>query len=375
MTKTPGGYTQPQPQDSVHTRATRPKRAWRTRHPNINQPTPSTLTREEIERARNRHLKITRAYTDEDIMAGNFPSSTFTMRLQRYLARCGVASRRGAEKLISAGRVTVNGVVQDVLGSKVDCAHDVVCVDGTPCVLGDEHTYLILNKPQGVLTTMSDPFGHPCVAALVPKDTYPGLFAVGRLDGDTTGLLLFSTDGNMGNRLLHPSHHVWKTYVCLLQGSLTRAAQKQLEAGIMLDDGPCAPSHITRLAPSDALCTLAPQCHILDGIPSARGYTICSISIREGRYHQVKRMFDAVGCPVVRLHRAQFGPLSLGDALPFGAWRMCTPAEVDALMCTVSSSDGIANAQTNVQTKAHTSALRHTQHGATPNVHNDKDTQ
>ena len=153
MTKTPGRYTQPQPQPSERSCATRSNRTACTQRPKLNQPTQPTLTREEIERARNRHLKITRAYTDEDIMAGNFPSSTFTMRLQRYLARCGVASRRGAEKLISAGRVTVNGVVQDVLGSKVDCAHDVVCVDGTPCVLGDEHTYLILNKPQGVLTT------------------------------------------------------------------------------------------------------------------------------------------------------------------------------------------------------------------------------
>ncbi|MEG0504464.1 MAG: S4 domain-containing protein, partial [Raoultibacter sp.] len=126
------------------------------------------------------------------------------MRLQKFLARAGAASRRGSENLMTAGRVTVNGVVTSELGSKVDPLVDEVAVDGIIVKLSDEPVTLMLNKPKGVITTMSDPQGRTCVASLVPTDRYPGLYPIGRLDFDTTGLLLFSTDGELGHALLHP---------------------------------------------------------------------------------------------------------------------------------------------------------------------------
>ncbi|MBR1829725.1 MAG: rRNA pseudouridine synthase, partial [Atopobiaceae bacterium] len=130
------------------------------------------------------------------------------MRLQRFLARAGVASRRGSENLMTAGRVTVNGKVASELGTKVDPLVDVVAVDGVVVRLSEGFAYLMLNKPAGYLTTMSDPHGRPCVASLVPTKAYPGLFPVGRLDADTTGLLLFTTNGELAHRMLHPSTHV-----------------------------------------------------------------------------------------------------------------------------------------------------------------------
>ena len=132
----------------------------------------------------------------------------YPMRLQRFLARAGVASRRGSENLMTAGRVTVNGQVVSELGSKVDPTCDVVAVDGRVVRLSDGHAYLALNKPRGCLSTMDDPYGRPCVAHLVPTKRYPGLFPVGRLDYDTTGLLLFTTNGDAAQRMLHPSMHV-----------------------------------------------------------------------------------------------------------------------------------------------------------------------
>ncbi|MEF2651197.1 pseudouridine synthase, partial [Slackia piriformis] len=129
------------------------------------------------------------------------------MRLQKFLARSGVASRRGSEDLMTAGRVRVNGEVVRELGSKVDPLVDIVTVDGKMVRLSDEPVTLMLHKPAGYLTTMSDPFDRPTVADLVPCDRYPGLFPIGRLDFDTTGILLFSTDGELGNGLLHPRKH------------------------------------------------------------------------------------------------------------------------------------------------------------------------
>lgn len=289
-----------------------------------------------IERARKRHYKVTPTYDEADIIAGNYPSEHFTMRLQRYLARAGVASRRGSEKLISAGRVSVNGRTITELGTKVSPRDDTVCVDGVICKLGDEHVYLMLHKPQGYLTTMSDPFGHPCVKELVPKDTYPGLFPVGRLDADTTGLLLFSTDGTMGNRLLHPSHHVEKTYLCVVAGHLSKAAQHQLERGIMLEDGITQPARIRMISNNHPHTRLDATHSIMDTISKKIPYTICELTIHEGRYHQVKRMFDAVDAPVLRLHRLSFGPLRLQGDILYGKWRMCTESEVAQLIQIVS---------------------------------------
>lgn len=247
------------------------------------------------------------------------------MRLQRFLARAGVASRRGSEALMSAGRVSVNGGVKTELGTKVDPAIDQVAVDGVPVVLGVGAAYLMLNKPAGVLTTMSDPHGRPCVADIMPVRSYPGLFPVGRLDMDTTGLLLFTTDGDLGHALLHPSRHVWKTYVAVVDGVCREGDLEPLRRGITLDDGPCQP----------ARCALPAERDVRDIAPHGlrAGTTAVRIEIREGRKNQVKRMLSKIGHPVLRLHRLRFGPLELND-LPCGSWRELTPAEVAALQST-----------------------------------------
>ena len=184
----------------------------------------------------------TRDVSDTEVRVHEGDERLVPMRLQRFLARAGVASRRGSEDLMTAGRVTVNGVVTRELGSKVDPAVDEVAVDGRPVRLGAGAAYLMLNKPAGYLTTMRDPQGRPCVAELMPCDRYPGLFPVGRLDLDTTGLLLFTTDGDLGQLLLHPSHHVWKTYEALVDGRMRERELDPLRDGIRLDDGPCQPA-------------------------------------------------------------------------------------------------------------------------------------
>lgn len=248
----------------------------------------------------------------------------YPMRLQRFLARAGVASRRGSERLMTAGRVCVNGVVVTELGSKVDPMKDVVTVDGVECSIAQTHVYLVLNKPAGYLTTMSDPKGRPCVATLVPTDRYPGLFPVGRLDSDTTGVLLFTTNGMAGQNLLHPSHHVDKHYVALVEGTPTRQQLAELARGVMLDDGPAAPAEARLLDARDPLCeTVAPF-----GVGGWQ--SVVGITIHEGRKHQVKRMLAAIGHPVVALHRDSFGPLRVND-VEEGCWRMLTLDERSAL--------------------------------------------
>ena len=233
------------------------------------------------------------------------------MRLQKFLARAGAASRRGSENLMTAGRVTVNGQVVTELGSKVDPLVDQVAVDGVPVRLEGGPVTIMLHKPAGYVTTMSDPQGRPTVAELVPTDRFPGLFPIGRLDFDTTGLLLFSTDGELGNAVLHPSRHVDKTYRALVKGKPSEAALDRLRSGVVLDDGPTQPAEV-RLA----------------GRKGKNAYV--EIIIHEGRKRQVKRMCEAIGHPVLQLHRASFGPLELGD-LPEGKYRVLSEQEVAAL--------------------------------------------
>ena len=231
------------------------------------------------------------------------------LRLQKYLARCGVASRRASEDLITAGRVTVNGDAATELGTKVDPLVDEVRVDGRPVIWGGRPVTLMLHKPAGVVTTMRAQSSKPIVADLVPRDLYPGLYPIGRLDADTTGILLFSTDGELGNALLHPSRHVPKTYRAEVRGSLAEGDLQRLREGIMLDDGPALPAEASF---------------------AGQGRSCVDITVHEGRYHQVKRMFEALGHPVVRLHRFRFGPLGL-EGLEEGAWRELTPAELASL--------------------------------------------
>jgi 23S rRNA pseudouridine2605 synthase len=240
------------------------------------------------------------------------------MRLQKFLARAGVASRRRSEDLMTAGRVAVNGVVVTELGSKVDPCVDHVTVDGREVRLGDEHVYLMLNKPAGFLTTMHDPAGKPDMRALVPWRRYPGLYPVGRLDRDTTGLLLFTTDGEMGNRLLHPSHHVSKTYHALVEGRVHDAELEPLRKGILITGHPDDRAYATPCKPAEVT------------LLSSGPVSSVSCTISEGRHRQVRYMFAEIGHPVLELDRVSFGPLSL-DGLARGSWRMLTPHERQAL--------------------------------------------
>ena len=264
------------------------------------------------------------------------------MRLQKFLARAGVASRRGSENLMTAGRVTVNGRVVTELGSKVDPRVDEVAVDGRAVRLADGPVTLMLHKPAGYVTTMSDPQGRPTVADLVPTDRHPGLFPVGRLDADTTGLLLFSTDGELGNGLLHPKHHVTKRYLACVEGRPAERELARLRRGIDLDDGPTRPADVRLLEGAAArraerLLDMPPAAPprsskeyaaVCEGRAAAR--SIVRVALCEGRKRQVKRMLAAVGHPVVALHRDSFGPLGLGG-LPRGEWRELSAEEVAAL--------------------------------------------
>ena len=175
--------------------------------------------------------------------------------------------------------------------------------------MADGSVTIMLNKPAGVITMMKAQSDKPIVADLVPLDLYPGLYPIGRLDADTTGLLLFSTDGELGNRLLHPSSHVPKTYRARLKAVPKASELEKLRAGIQLDDGITQPAEL----------------EVVD-----RKYPTVRITIHEGRYHQVKRMFDAIGYPVMKLHRERFGTLELGT-LKQGEWRELTPGEVESL--------------------------------------------
>jgi len=224
------------------------------------------------------------------------------VRLNRYLASAGVGSRRAVDELIRAGRVTVNGEVGE-LGAAVGDG-DVVAVDGRT-VAPQELAYLMLHKPSGVVTTASDPQRRRTVVDLVesPERVYP----VGRLDRDTTGQLLLTNDGELANRLAHPRQGVDKTYVVEVEGDPPPEAIRRLAEGVELDDGPTAPARARRL-----------------------GAGRLELVIHEGRNRQVRRMCEAVGHPVRRLHRTAYGPLEL-DTLAPGSWRPLTAEEVAAL--------------------------------------------
>jgi 23S rRNA pseudouridine2605 synthase len=231
---------------------------------------------------------------------------------------------------MTAGRVTVNGVVVTELGTKVDPSTDTVCLDGMPLSLCDEGTYLMLNKPAGHLTTMDDPQGRPTVKELVPIREYPGLFPVGRLDYDTTGLLLFMTDGELAHRLLHPRHKVVKRYRALVDGALTEGDADFLRAGVLLSDGPTQPALIEVGEVEEKRLSARERRRLEEDSTFSPWQTTVWCSITEGRKRQVKRMFAHIGFPVLALEREAFGPLELGSLAP-GVWRPLVPEELDAL--------------------------------------------
>ena len=262
------------------------------------------------------------------------------MRLQRFLARAGVASRRHGEALIAAGRVTVNGAVAE-LGAKVDPLADVVAVDGAVVEAPGEAVTLMLHKPAGYVTTMDDPQGRPTVAELVPA--VPGLYPIGRLDAPTTGLLLFSTDGELGQGLLHPRTHVRKRYLALVEGRLSGPAAGGGGGGGLLAGGGRARAGGGggRGAAAEAAARAIGGGHAAGvegprqpkGRFRARGAgagTYVAVGLYEGRKRQVRRMLEAVGHPVRALHRASIAGLELGD-LPRGQWRELSPEDLAKL--------------------------------------------
>ncbi len=239
------------------------------------------------------------------------------MRLQKFLARAGVDSRRHCEQIILAGRVCVNGTTVTELGTKVDPNCDVVTVDGETVSLGDTPVTIVLSKPSGYLTTMDDPQGRACIAQLDLFSKYPGLFPVGRLDKDTTGLLLVTNDGALGYKLAHPKYHVDKTYVAHVQGDVSEDELQNLRNGVLIYD----------VSSNRKVMTSPAQARILRRIKTG---SVLEITIHEGMNHQVKRMCKAVGHPVIKLRRIAMGPLQLGD-LATGSWRVLDEAEIDAL--------------------------------------------
>jgi pseudouridine synthase len=227
------------------------------------------------------------------------------VRLNAFLARAGVASRRRADELIAAGRVTVNGL-RGELATRVG-AGDVVEVDGRR-VAPQRLAYVLLHKPAGVVTTARDPHGRPTVLGLVPAE--PRVVPVGRLDLDTTGALLLTNDGPLAHRLAHPRHGVPKTYEAEIEGLPGAEALAALREGVELDDGRTAPAGVRVLRRG--------------------GAAVLELTLHEGRKHQVKRMCAAVGHPVRRLHRSRYAGLDLRGLAP-GEWRELDEAEVDAL--------------------------------------------
>lgn len=233
------------------------------------------------------------------------------VRLQKVLANAGVASRRVAEQLIVAGRVRVNGVVVTELGSRIDPESDLVDVDGTAVQLDQSKRYVMLNKPTGVVSSMHDDRGRPDLRRYT-GDWEERLYNVGRLDADTSGLLILTNDGELAHVLAHPSFGVTKVYIAKVDGRVSAQTVGRLTRGIDLEDGPIA----------------ADKARVLDASDST---SLVELTLHSGRNRIVRRMMTAVGHPVLELVRRQFGPLHLGP-LPAGQARELTTVEQGALL-------------------------------------------
>ena len=234
-------------------------------------------------------------------------------RLQKVLAKAGVASRRHAEILIDAGRVEVNGKIIVKQGVKVNPSVDVIRVDGVRVNVNEEHEYFVLNKPRGMQSTMSDDLERPCVGDVVSEKVAAGqrLFHVGRLDADTEGLLILTNDGELANRLMHPKYEVTKTYLATVLGEADRKLVRQLKEGIELEDG---------LAKAD----------FAQVVDTNQGYSLVRLELHEGRKHIVRRMLKEAGFPVQRLVRTKLHTVQLGDMKP-GGLRALNSSELTSL--------------------------------------------
>ena len=236
------------------------------------------------------------------------------VRLQKYLSDCGVASRRKAEELIAAGRVKVNGKPA-VIGDKIIPGKDTVVVSGKKVIKTKKKTYIMLHKPRGYITTLSDELGRKCVAQLV-EDVGTRVYPVGRLDRDSEGLLLMTDDGEFANAMTHPSKHVPKTYRVTIRPSITEEQITALSTGIEIDGKVTMPSEV----------------HILE---KAEGRVVIELVIYEGRNRQIRKMCESLGLEVARLKRTQIGSVKLGMLKP-GDWRHLTDDEVRKLMASSS---------------------------------------
>ncbi len=231
-------------------------------------------------------------------------------RLQKILAQAGVASRRHAEEMIVAGRVTVNGQVVTVLGSKADVVIDQITFDGKQLRPAEKKVYYLIHKPAGYVTTLKDPQGRPIVTSLL-KEVRERVYPVGRLDYNSEGLLLITNDGEWANRLAHPRHEVEKEYHVRVRGEISTMQLNQLAAGIKLEDGMTAPAKTARISQSE-------------------NNSWFSMVIHEGRFRQVRRMCAEIGLTVVRLKRVRYGCVDLGTLKP-GEYRTLSPQEVKQL--------------------------------------------
>ncbi len=229
--------------------------------------------------------------------------------MQKFLSECGVASRRKSEELILAGKVRVNGRVAG-LGDKVDPVHDTVTVSGKRVIRKKQHTYLMLNKPRGFITTMQDEMDRKCVASLV-ENAPAKVFPVGRLDRDSEGLLLFTNDGDFANALTHPSKHVSKTYRVTVRPSVSESQLTALTQGVIIDDRKTAPAEVRV-------------------ITAEENRVVLEIVLYEGRNRQIRKMCEEVGLEVARLRRTAVGSVKLG-MLKTGDWRELTEDEVRKL--------------------------------------------
>lgn len=232
-------------------------------------------------------------------------------RLQKLISQAGITSRRAAEEMILAGRVSVNGVVVTELGSKADPARDSITVDGKPVRPVSSHLYILLNKPAGYMTTLDDPEGRPLVTSLL-TDINERVYPVGRLDYNTEGLLLLTNDGDWANKLMHPRHEIDKEYHVRVRGKAHRSQLDQLTAGVMLDGRQTAPATVRLIKDGEQNDWL-------------------SITIHEGRNRQIRRMCEAVSLSVVRLKRVRYGTLELGT-VKSGQYRLLGEAEVAELI-------------------------------------------
>ena len=234
-------------------------------------------------------------------------------RLQKILSAAGVASRRLSEELIAQGRVSVNGKTVTELGTKADPAVDEIKVDGRRIKTEQRRRYILLNKPRGYITTRSDPQGRPTVMDLM-KAVKEYIYPVGRLDYDSEGLLLMMTDGDLAARLMHPRHEVDKVYEVIVMGTPDPRSIEKLRKGVHIEGGRTSPAEV----------------HVGTTVKGAKPTTLLTITIREGRNRQIRKMCSAVGLPVRDLRRIRMGPIGLGRLKP-GQWRDLTPEEVRRL--------------------------------------------